>query len=340
MSHRASYPLRFEPICQYRLWGGHRLADILGTPLPNDGPFGEAWLLSDRDDHASVVADGPLKGQTLPQLMVHSRVELMGAIAQRFPRFPLLLKFLDARQMLSVQVHPGYTDSGRLPADPQAKTEAWVVLEAAPRSRIYAGLKPGSTVEAVRVAVVDGSLPALLNPISPKVGDAIFIPAGTVHSLGDDVVVFEIQQNRDTTFRLYDWDHVDSNTGKPRELQIEQALACIDVTSKGAGLIHPTIETGTSPTREMLFDCEFFKLERFCGSLPFKVGEPGMPRVLVCVDGAGQIECEGLAYAICKGEVWLLPAAVGTLVFQPHPAVTLLEASIPLPPYSSTERML
>ena len=338
MSQEASYPLRFEPICQYRLWGGQRLAGLLGTPLPNDGPFGEAWLLSDRDDHASIVANGALKGQTLPQIMVHFRDELMGRIAQRFPRFPLLLKFLDARQMLSVQVHPGYTDRGHLSATSQAKTEAWVVLEAGPKSRVYAGLKAGFTVDAVRVAVAGGSLPDLLNLISPEIGDAIFIPAGTVHSLGDDVVVFEIQQNRDTTFRLYDWDHIDSNTGKPRALQVDQALACIDITSSGAGRIHPVLEIVASPKRELLFDCEFFRLRRFCGSVPFEVGERGMPRVLVCVDGVGRIEHDGVAYSICKGEVWLLPAAVGALVFQPNPGVTLLEASIP-EPSDDSERM-
>jgi mannose-6-phosphate isomerase len=307
--------------------------------MPSNGPFGEAWLLSDREDHASVVANGAFKGQTLPQIMAHSRIDLMGRIAQRFPRFPLLLKFLDARQMLSVQVHPGYTDGGRVPTAPQAKTEAWVVLEAGPKSRVYAGLKPGSTLEAVRVAVAGGSLPALLNLISPKVGDAIFIPAGTVHSLGDDVVVFEIQQNRDTTFRLYDWEHIDSNTGKPRALQVDQALACVDVTSRGAGRVDPVLESKASPKRELLFDCEFFHLHRFCGLVPFEVGERGMPRVLVCLDGGGRMEYDGVAYSICKGEVWLLPAAVGALMFQPYPAVTLLEASIPEPPCNSTERM-
>lgn len=337
--YQKAYPLRFEPICQYRLWGGQRLAELLGSPLPNDGSFGEAWLLSDRDDHASVVANGAFKGQTLPQLMLHSRVELMGRITQQFSRFPLLLKFLDARQMLSVQVHPGYTDNGRLPTDPQAKTEAWVVLESGATSRIYAGLKPGSTVETLRLAVAEGSVPDALTLIRPQVGDAIFIPAGTVHSLGNDVVVFEIQQNRDTTFRLYDWDHVDSNTGKPRPLQVDQALACVDVTNTGAGRIHPVVQSEASPRRETLFDCEFFRLSRICGQVPFEVGEHGMPRVLVCLDGAGLIEHEGQAYLVRRGEVWLLPASVGALVFRPDAAVTLLEASIPEHPYTSAERI-
>ena len=338
--YQKAYPLRFEPICQYRLWGGQRLAELLGSPLPNGGPFGEAWLLSDRDDHASVFANGAFKGQTLPQLMLHSRVELMGRITQQFSRFPLLLKFLDARQMLSVQVHPGYTDNGRLPTDPQAKTEAWVVLEACATSRIYAGLKPGSTVETLRLVIAEGSVPDALTLIRPEVGDAIFIPAGTVHSLSNDVVVFEIQQNRDTTFRLYDWDHVDSNTGKPRPLQVDQALACIDFTSKGAGRIQAALETEQLPRREMLFNCEFFRLSRICGQVPFEVGEPGMPRVLVCLDGAGLIEHEGQAYSIRKGEVWLLPASVGSLAFQPDPVVILLEASVPESPALATGRML
>ena len=309
-------------------------------PLPDGGPFGEAWILSDRDDHASVVTNGPLQGQTLPQIMLHSRAELMGRIAQQFLRFPLLLKFLDARQMLSVQVHPGYTDDGRLPIDPQAKTEGWVVLQKGAGSRIYAGLRSGATVETLRLAIAEEALPEALTLIRPEIGDAIFIPAGTVHSLGDDVVVFEIQQNCDTTFRLYDWDHVDSETHQPRALQVEQALACIDFESNGAGHIQPTVETEASPRRERLFDCEFFQLSRISGRLSFEVGEYGMPRVLVCLDGAGKIEHQGQPHPIRKGEVWLLPASVGPLTFQPDEAVTLLEASIPEHPRTPSERML
>jgi len=157
MSQILLYPLRFEPIYQYRLWGGRRLSGLLAAPLPGDGPIGEAWVLCDRDDHPSQVADGPLKGRTIGQLLEQSPEQMLGKLAPRFRRFPLLLKFLDAREMLSVQVHPG-GEAG--------KTEAWVV---------------------------------------PQPGDAVFLPAGTVHTLGGDVVVFEVQQNSDVTFRLYDW---------------------------------------------------------------------------------------------------------------------------------------
>ena len=153
MSQILLYPLRFEPIYQYRLWGGRRLADLLTAPLPSDGPIGEAWVLSDRDDHQSHVADGPLKGQTIGQLLEQSPEQLLGKLAGRFRRFPLLLKFLDAHDMLSVQVHPSDAHTDLLPAGETGKTEAWVVLEAGTESRIYAGLKPGTTADDLRRAL-------------------------------------------------------------------------------------------------------------------------------------------------------------------------------------------
>ena len=240
MSQILLYPLRFEPIYQYRLWGGRRLANLLTAPLPGDGPIGEAWILSDRDDHPSRVANGPLKGRTIGQLLEQCPEQLLGKLAGRFRRFPLLLKFLDAREMLSVQVHPSDAHADLLPAGETGKTEAWVVLEAGPESRIYAGLKPGTTADNLRRALANGTVADHLACFTPKPGDGVFLPAGTVHSLGGDVVVFEVQQNSDVTFRLYDWDHVDAKTGQPRALQVDQALACIDFArvcgrSGGAG---------------------------------------------------------------------------------------------------------
>src|SRR5277367_2420792 len=150
MSQAPLYPLRFEPIYQYRLWGGRRLSSLLAAPLPCDGPIGEAWVLSDRYDHPSRVADGSLKGQTIGQVIDQFPEQVMGKLAGRFRRFPLLLKFLDVREMLSVQVHP--TDTAT------AKTEAWVVLEAGTKSRIYAGLKSGATEVVLRNALRDGTV--------------------------------------------------------------------------------------------------------------------------------------------------------------------------------------
>jgi mannose-6-phosphate isomerase len=329
MSQTSLYPLRFAPIYEYRLWGGRHFAKLLGAPLPGTGPIGEAWILSDRDDHMSYVANGPLNGRSLGELQEQFPEQLMGKLAHRFPRFPLLLKFLDAHEMLSVQVHPTATNTALVPAGETAKTEAWIVVEAAIHSRIYAGLKPGTTATNLRQALTNGTVADRLAYFTPKPGDAIFIPAGTVHTLGDDVVVFEIQQNSDVTFRLYDWGHVDMKTGKPRELEVDQALACIDYKNGPAGLVSPMNEASTPVDSERLFNCKFFRLWRFQGESPSIVGAAGEPRVLVCLEGAGQLQHNGSTYIVGKGEVWLLPAAVGACAFHPHDPVTLLEIAIP-----------
>jgi len=331
MSHIPLYPLRFQPIFEYRLWGGRRLADLLAAPLPGDGPIGEAWVLSDRDDRASQVADGPLQGATIRQLLEQSPEQMLGKAAGRFQRFPLLLKFLDARDVLSVQVHPADGRTDLLPPGETGKTEAWVVLETGSKSRIYAGLQPGTTADVLRRALGDRKAADDLASFAPRPGDAIFIKAGTVHSLAD-VVVFEIQQNSDVTFRLYDWDRVDAKTGQPRALHVDQALACIDFSQRAIGPTAPVVESTTPVRRERLFDCEHFRLWRLRGEIPFTVGVAGAPRVLVCIDGAGQLEHGAGVHAVRKGDVLLLPAVVGPCAFRPRGAVNLLEIAMPEQP--------
>lgn len=322
------YPVRFEPIYQYRLWGGRRLAGLLTAPLPS-GPIGEAWLLSDRDDHQSRVADGSLKGWAIGQLLEQFPEQLMGKLAGRFRRFPLLLKFLDVHEMLSVQVHPTKANTNLLPAGETPKTEAWVVLEAGTQSRIYAGLKPETTKADLRRALTNGTVADHLACLTPKPGDAVFLRAGTVHSLGGDLVVFEIQQNSDVTFRLYDWDHIDATTGRPRALQVDKAMACIDFAEGPVGRVTPVVETTTPVERERLFHCEHFWLWRLRGQSPFSVGAADLPRVLVCIGGGGQVEHGGATYAVAKGDVVLLPAMIGACTFRPRSAVNLLEIALP-----------
>jgi mannose-6-phosphate isomerase len=322
-------PLRFEPIYQYRLWGGRRLADVLTAPLPGDGPIGEAWLLTDREEHPSLVADGPLKGRTIGELMKQWPEQLLGKLAGRFRRFPLLLKFLDAREMLSVQVHPADAHTDLLPTGETGKTEAWVVLEAGSESRIYAGLKPATTADNLRRAIANGAVADHLVSFTPKPGDGVFLPAGTVHALGGDVVVFEVQQNSDVTFRLYDWDHVDAKTGQRRALQVDQAIGCIDFAQGAIGPVAPVVETVKPVLRERLFLCEHFGLWRLRGESPFTVGAAGTPRVLVCLTGDGQLEHDGANYAVGKGDVLLLPAVVGACLCRPRGAINLLELSVP-----------
>ena len=329
MSTFSLYPLRFEPIFQYRLWGGRRLGELLSVPLPGDGPIGEAWVLSDRDDHQSLVANGPLKGRTLRDVIEQFGEQLMGKLSPGFRRFPLLLKFLDSCEMLSVQVHPSDAQPDLIPAGETGKTEAWVVIEASSGSRIYAGLKPGTTSDELRHSLANGTIVDHLVNIVPRSGDAVFIPAGTVHTLGGGVVVFEVQENSDVTFRLYDWGHVEAKTGQPRPLQIDQALASIDFRESTSGLVTPLVVTTTPVVRERLFDCHQFLLWRLRGQSPFKVGAAGVPRVLVCIEGSGWLESGGTAYGVHKGQVWLLPAVAGIGEFHPNNAVSLLEIALP-----------
>lgn len=331
MVKSALYPLRFTPICQYRLWGSRRLTNWLKTPMPSDGPIGEAWLLSDREEHSSRVVDGPLKGHTIAQLIKMSPQLILGKLAQRFRRFPLLLKFLDVHQMLSVQVHPSDGEVDLIPKGETGKTEAWVVLEAEPASRVYAGLKLGVTAEHLRT-LSEQTVNHYLASFTPQRGQGIFIEAGVVHSLGNGVVVFEVQENSDVTFRLYDWDHIDPMTGHRRALQVEKALACIDLMQGPVRPIAPTIETMRPAMRERLFDGPHFRLWRLQGAAPFAVGAADEPRVLVCLDGIGNLEHEGSDFAIEKGEVMLLSAVIGACCFRPEGPVTLLEIAVPVQP--------
>ncbi len=321
------YPLSFEPIFQYRLWGGRRLGAWMDKPLP-DGPIGEAWILSDRDDHAGQVIDGPLKGSTIAALMAADKAAMLGDLAGRFDRFPLLLKFLDVAEMLSVQVHPQDDKAQLIPKGESGKTESWVVLEADPQCRIYAGLKAHTTAADLR-ALTAQTADDHLASFKPEVGQSVLITAGTVHSLGDGVMVFEVQENSDVTFRLYDWDHIDAKTGKPRDLQVEEALQCVNFAQ---GEIKPVTPVQMAPSpakRERLIDNPHFRMERASGSEPFPVGAKGAPRVLVCIEGQGSVEHHGADFPMRRGAVILLPAAVGDCLFRPEGHATLLDIAVP-----------
>jgi mannose-6-phosphate isomerase len=325
------YPLRFEPIYQYRPWGGRRLAHLLSPPLPADEPIGEAWLLSDRDDHASVVSHGTLKGSTLRELMQGRSEEILGKRASDDQRFPLLLKFLDVQHKLSVQVHPSDSERKYIPEGETGKTEAWVVLETGKESLIYAGLKPLTARDILWQELKNGDVADLLSSFVPQTGDAILIPAGTVHSLRD-VVVFEVQENSDVTFRLYDWENIDPKTGALRPLQVEEAMECVDMAEVEIQALQAVVDEVHPVLREQLIECDHFGLRRYCGELPFIVGAAETPRILVCIDGAGHLKHAGENYDIAKGDVVLLPSVVGECLCQPHGPVTVLEISLPEEP--------
>jgi mannose-6-phosphate isomerase len=260
--------------------------------------------------------------------MKQSPEQLLGKLAGKFSRFPLLLKFLDVNKSLSVQVHPSDSHVALIPAGETGKTEAWVVLEADSESRIYAGLAPGTTADNLRGAIASGTVEDHLACFRPKPGDGVLIRAGTVHSLSD-VVVFEVQENSDVTFRLYDWNHVDPRTGQRRPLQVDRALACIDFSQVAIGPVVPGVVETTPVLRERLFHCDHFGVWRISGEAPFSVGKEGTPRVLVCLSGEGWLEYDGADYAFGKGDVVLLPAVVGVCRCRPTGGVVLLQISLP-----------
>jgi mannose-6-phosphate isomerase len=300
----------------------------MDRPLPGDGPIGEAWILSDRDDHPSVVAEGPLKGRTLPDLMAEHREAILGELAGRCSRFPLLLKFLDVAKMLSVQVHPRDDQRDLIPPGESGKTEAWVVLAAEPKARIYAGLKAGVTAEGLR-ALSTATVETCLSSFSPAVGQAVLIEAGTAHALGDGVLVFEVQENSDVTFRVYDWDHVDPATGRPRDLQVDKALACIDFKRGPVGPIDPSPQGSGAGRSESLLSDKHFHVRRLHGPGSFAVGAEGSPRVLVGVRGAASLRVGGGTFWIRQGEVLLLPASLGPQTVHADEESVILETAPP-----------
>jgi mannose-6-phosphate isomerase len=321
----ALYPLKFEPIFKSMLWGGRRLKPFLGRPHHHDEPVGEAWVLSDVDGHPSRVANGPLAGTTLRDLLADSHRRILGPAKPANGRFPLLLKFIDARQELSVQVHPNDAQAhGKKPGQ-AGKTEAWVILDADPAtSKIYAGFRPGVTADTFRSAMADRAVHRTLHQFTPAPGDCVFLRAGTVHAIGANILLFEVQQTSDITYRLYDWDRVDTKTGRPRELHVEEGLACADFTT---GPCHPVtahIEYHEPARRERLVGCEYFSLHRMMGAERFTVGARGQCRVVVCVAGTGTLAGEQLGV----GDAVLLPAEVGAAELVPHGNITVLECGV------------
>jgi mannose-6-phosphate isomerase len=324
------YPLRFEPIFKHNLWGGRRLPAFLNRTPPHDDAIGEAWVLSDVEGSRSSVANGPLEGTSLRSLLVTDPVRLVGKAAAPQGKFPLLLKFIDARQELSVQVHPNDERAARLGPGHFGKTEAWVVLDrSVETSRIYAGFAEGMTAERFRAALAAKTVPATLHSFTPNPGDCVFLEAGTVHAIGANILLFEVQQTSDITYRLYDWDRVDAKTGRPRELHLEQGLECADFARGPCPPVRPTVTEAAGVRREGLVKCRYFTLDRRTSRVPFRVGAGGECRAVVCVAGAGEIEWRGKRTPLATGDTVLLPAEVGEATCHPTREVVVLECGLP-----------
>jgi mannose-6-phosphate isomerase len=321
-------PLRFEPFLRPMVWGGRRLGEVLGKPLPTKEPYGESWEISDHMLHRSVITGGPEAGQSLRQLMETERNALLGEAAATHEIFPWLIKFLDARDWLSVQVHPDDDAVGRLRPGEGGKTEAWFVLAADPGSRIYAGLVPGTNKATLRAALEAGTVAKCLHHFEPRPGDCVFLPAGTVHAVGGGVLMAELQQTSDATFRLFDWNRRDAH-GKSRTLHIEEALACIDWTRGPVKPIRTPTSTGTGRLQQTLVNCPFFHLEFVRESVPLACGGDGRMQVWIVVAGKGHWDLQGREEEIRRGQAWLLPAALSETWCRPDPELDLLRCTLP-----------
>jgi mannose-6-phosphate isomerase len=306
---------------------------MLGYP-PSEEPTGEAWLVSDVEQHSSTVAEGPLKGTTLREMMVRMPERLLGRSAASHGRFPLLLKLLDAVQPLSVQVHPSDAQAKELEPQlpPLGKTEAWVVLKTEFEAELYSGLQPGLTRETLEQAMRAGKITDLLHKFYPAVGDCIFLRAGTVHAIGAGMVMFEVQQTSDITYRLDDWGRVDPKTNQPRQLHIEKGLHCANYASGPCNPVRPIPQQGQRGTTvELLVDCEYFRLWRKRLTEATRVGELKECRIVICIEGQGDLASPvAPPLSFRAGQVMLIPAETGDCTFTPSGgAATLLECGLP-----------
>jgi mannose-6-phosphate isomerase len=246
--------IRFEPIYQTRVWGGRLLAERFGRDLPDpELPFGESWEISAREEADSRVVGGSLDGRRLMELWADPglRRALFGEDAPDADRFPLLFKILDARDTLSIQVHPPASFASALGGEP--KTEVWYIADALPGAMLYVGVNEGVDEVRFREALATGEAESCVHAVPVSKGQHLFIPSGRLHAIGAGLVIYEIQQNSDTTYRVYDWNRPGID-GKPRELHVEESLRCIDFSDVTPGM--------DEPEGELLVTCEHFRLER------------------------------------------------------------------------------
>jgi mannose-6-phosphate isomerase len=306
------------------VWGGRRLA-ALGKPLTTAEPYGESWEVSDHALHRSAVAEGPLAGRTLRQLLEADPRALLGAGFPAAAPFPWLIKLLDCHDWLSVQVHPDERAVRALWPQEGSKTEAWFILDTAPGSRVYAGLRPGVGPAELLTAVRAGSVTECLHSFEPRPGDCLFLQAGTVHAVGGGVLMAEVQQTSDATYRLFDWNRKDAR-GQSRELHLADSLACIDWQR---GPVAPVRAEGFgSPrrARQALVRCPYFALEFVQEAEPFRCGGTGRLQAAVVLSGRGR--WAGGA-ELRAGQTWVLPAALPAVECRPEGPLALLVATLP-----------
>jgi len=307
----------FEPIAMERVWGGRRFESLVGKPLPHGTPIGELWEVVDREDAQSVVHQGPLAGKTLHQLWAEHRAEVFGEeyVGHSSERFPLLIKLLDARERLSVQVHPPNHLAASLGGEP--KTEVWYFLDALPGAQIYAGLKKGVTRSEFESLLRSGDVERALHEIPVQTGESIFIPSGRLHAIGEGNLIVEVQQNSDTTYRVFDWNRLGLD-GRPRALHIEASLASIEFDDFEPGV--------ASKEESLIADCAFFHVKKITFSEPCDLRPAGRFALVTVL--SGRVDCGGEAFQ--RGQFFFVPADCAVpLLSAPDGEATILLTTLP-----------
>lgn len=310
-------PLLFEPLAMERVWGGRHFESLLGKKLPQGAVIGELWEMVDRHEAQSVVHDGVLRGKTLHELWTGDRAMIFGErhLANTSTRFPLLIKLLDARDRLSVQVHPPLSLAEQLNGEP--KTECWYFLHASEGASVYAGLKKGVTREEFQRSLDLGSVEERVHRAPVRTGESLFIPSGRLHAIGEGLVIVEVQQNSDTTYRVFDWNRKGLD-GKPRELHVEESLASIDF-----GDFEPRITPASDP---LVADCPFFRVEKRYLTVPAQAPAEGDFSIITCL--TGEVECSGTR--LRPGGFMLVPACLKNRILTPvMEGTTVLVTTLP-----------
>jgi mannose-6-phosphate isomerase len=315
------YPLRFQPICQERIWGGSGLRDEFGRELHSE-KIGESWEVTCREEAESRVAAGPLQGRALGELIAIFGAELLGEKIAKGNSFPLLLKILDAQDVLSVQVHPD-DKFAALHEGGAGKSEVWYILKAQPGAKIIYGLRPEISQAEFIAALKQGDLTACLREVEVRPGEIYPIPPGLVHALGKGIMVVELQQNSDLTYRVYDWKRVDQH-GLARPLHVEKALQVIEFGLVPPGPLHPD---GSG----LILTNEHFSLAYHRVTAEMRMDQsPEAFTLLTVVAGRGELWHRGKTYSLQYGDSYLLPACLGQYVLRGEMALLLGTPNKPL----------
>ncbi|MFM2293948.1 MAG: hypothetical protein RLZZ350_361 [Verrucomicrobiota bacterium] len=320
------YPLLFQPIFKERVWGGRQLETVFQKNLPPQQIIGESWEISDRDGDVSVITNGEHAGKDLHWFMENFHDELIGAARVPGDRFPVLCKILDAQDKLSLQVHPPAKLAAQLGGEP--KTEMWYFARTAPWADVYAGLKRGVTREQFERRIASGEVGQCFHRVNVKPGDALFLPSGRVHAIGAGNLIFEIQQNSDTTYRVFDWNRVGLD-GKPRDLHLEPALASIDFKDFEPPLCQAAVVAGPNYQTRLLVNDPLFKVtELTLKHSDYLLPKLPKPQILAVVQGTLNVETAHHSVELRSGQFCLIPAELRTAKLNSVAPVTLLHIAV------------